>query len=299
MDLTRSMQLFVAVAREGSLAAAGRKVGVSAPSATRLLNDLENWIGQALVRRSTRHVSLTDLGERYLPRCIEILSDIHALKDEADEHSGTPRGPLRVTLSGIVARQVVSPIIPGFLADYPEVVLKLDTTNKVVDLMSERMDLAIRIGELEDSRLVARKICELRSILVASPEFLEAQGRPQSLDALTGYPCLVDTVPAFGARWPILNGKMVSGPAEVSDGEIIRDLAVAGLGVAYLPEIFVNADLETGRLEHILPREGETFSIYAVFPPRGYISTAARAFAAEIEKAYRDKARETVAARTL
>lgn len=287
MDLHKSMSLFIEVAREGSLAAAGRKIGLSPPSATRLLNDLEDWLGQPLVRRSTRHLSLTELGARYLPRCIEIVENTEALKSDAARRSDRPSGRLRVTAAGIYARRVVSAVIPQYLARYPDVWLQLDATNRIVDLMAAEMDLAIRIGKLEDSRLVARKICDTRTVLVASPAFVDRRGEPTDASDLSDLPCLVDTVPHYGARWPFLEGKMVKGPAMINDGEIIRDLAVAGMGIAYLPDLLVGDDLREGRLIELLPEiAASTTGVYAVFPPRDYISAAARAFADTIEIAF-------------
>lgn len=281
------MMLFIEVARQGSLAAASRRLGLSPPSASRLLSDLEDWLGQPLVRRTTRHLSLTELGTRYLPRCIEIVEDIEAMKTEAAQHSNSTAGRLRVTATGIHARRVVSSVIPRFLAENPGVSLELDTTNRVVDLMSEKMDLAIRVGQLEESSLVARKICETRTVLVAAPEFLDRRGRPAALADLFDLPCLIDTVPHYGARWPFLGGKSVKGPAMINDGEIIRDLTLAGLGIAYLPDFLVKDDLRDGRLDELLPDiASKTTGIYAVFPPRDYISAAARAFADAIEAAF-------------
>jgi len=287
MDLHKSMTLFIEVARMGSLAGAGRKIGLSPPSATRLLNDLEDWLGQPLVRRSTRHLSLTELGARYLPRCIEIVENTEALKSDAARCSERPTGRLRVTAAGIYARRVVSAVIPDFLAQHPSVWVQLDATNRIVDLMAAKMDLAIRVGKLEDSRLVARRIGDTRTVLVASPAFVSRRGQPKHPGDLSDLPCLVDTVPHYGARWPFLDGKIVKGPAMINDGEIIRDLAVAGMGVAYLPDLLVRDDLRDGRLIELLPEiAARTSGIYAVFPPHDYISAAARAFADATEAAF-------------
>ena len=281
------MRLFVEVAEEGSLAAAGRRMGVSSPSASRLLKDLEDWIGQPLVRRSTRHLSLTELGERYLPRCVEIVESTKALKSNLSKHAGQPTGNLRVTVAGILARRVVAATIPKFLAENPSVTVHLDTTDQPIDLMAEKMDLAIRVGHLDDSSLVSRKIFEIRLVLVASPEFFNRHAQPTKVSELFDVPCLIDTVPQYGARWPFLRGRKVRGPVEISDGEIIRDLALAGMGIAYLPEILVETELSDGLLVEVLPGiSTETLGIYAVFPPHEYISAAARVFAKAVEAAF-------------
>jgi len=281
------MQLFVAVTEQGSLSAAGKQLGISSPSASRLLLDLENWLGEPLVRRSTRHLSLTELGERYLPRCIEIVESTEALKSNISKHTERPTGRLRVTSPGIIARHVLAEIIPSFLAENPSVKLHLDTTDNLVDLLSAKMDLAIRIGHLEDSRLVARKICEIRLVLVAAPNFFTSYVKPTKVSQLSDLPCLIDTVPRYGARWPFLRGKKVEGPVAISDGEVIRDLALSGLGIAYIPEILIAADLCDGNLIEVLPdASSETLGVYAVFPPREYITAAAQVFADAAEAAF-------------
>ncbi len=290
MDLHRSMLLFIEVAQEGSLAAAGKSMGISSPSASRLLKDLENWIGQPLVRRSTRHLSLTELGVRYLPRCVEIVESTKALKSNLSKHTEQPTGNLRVTVAGIVARRVVAAVIPQFIAENPSVTVQLDTTDRAIDLMVEKMDLAIRIGHLEDSSLVCRKIFEFRVVLVASPEFLDRHVQPTDVMELSDLPCLIDTVPKYGARWPFLRGRKVKGPVEISDGEVIRDLALAGMGIAYLPELLIETDLNDGLLVEILPDVArETLGVYAVFPPQEYISAAARAFAKAVEMVFSNR----------
>ena len=178
-------------------------------------------------------------------------------------------------------------IIPSFLAENPSVKLHLDTTDNLVDLLSAKMDLAIRIGHLEDSRLVARKICEIRLVLVAAPNFFTSYVKPTKVSQLSDLPCLIDTVPRYGARWPFLRGKKVEGPVAISDGEVIRDLALSGLGIAYIPEILIAADLCDGNLIEVLPdASSETLGVYAVFPPREYISAAALVFADAAEAAF-------------
>jgi len=279
MDLHKAMKLFVEVAKQGTMVEAAKNLGISPPSASRLLRELESWLGQPLIRRTTRHNSLTELGERYLPRCLEIVEGAEALKLNASKHSDQPTGRLRITVSGIYARTVIAPVIPQFLSENPGVTLEMDTTDAPVDLMSEKIDLAFRIGHLENSSLVAKKIYEIRLVLVASKEFVARRGTPIDVNHIKEFPCLIDSVPRYGARWPFLNGKMVSGPAKISDGEIIKQLTLAGLGISYLPDLFVKDDIKNGNLIELLPNLApETLGIYAVYPPRRFISMAARAF---------------------
>ena len=284
MDIHRSMSLFIEIARQGNLTAAGQKLGMSPPSASRRLADLESWLGHPLVRRSTRHVSLTELGERYLPKCIEIVESTEALRKDAAQLSDEPSGRLKVTAAGIVARRAISQVIPGFLEKYPSVTLQMELSNRLDGLIEGQTDLAIRIGHIEDSSLISRKLCDTRTVLVASPAFLDKWGRPQDISDLQRFPCLVDTIPRYGARWPFLSGKMVQGPAFVGDGEITGNLAVSGMGLAYLPELLISAELRDGRLEEVLTDVAPAGSaVYAVFPARDYITPGARAFAQAIE----------------
>lgn len=285
MDIYRSMTLFVEVAKEGSIAAAGRKLHLSPPSATRLLNELEQWLGQPLVRRTTRHVSLTELGESYLPACMEILEKTQALKANAREKAVAVSGKLSITTSDILARRVLTPVISRFLTAYPDVSFDINTSHKVVDFMSDNIDIAFRTGTLQDSSLIARRVFNMHMKLVASPGFIASYGLPESDKQLLSLPCLISSMPVYGAKWPFLRGKSVSGPVRVDNGDITCALAVKGHGIAYLPELFVEQEIADGRLLEILPdRERDTLPVYALFPPRDYISVAARKFVQYVEE---------------
>ena len=161
----------------------------------------------------------------------------------------------------------------------PELHVEFVLSNSTTDIVGEGIDLAIRIGQLPDSSLVARKIDSVRLILSASPDFLKRYGKPAKPTDLTVMPCLVDTVPAHGKHWFVGKKIRVNSVIEVNNGEMIRDLSLQGLGISFLPDFFVDDDLKSGKLVQVLPEfEPDEVGVYAVFPPRRQISPNARAF---------------------
>lgn len=284
MNLHNAMRVFLAIAEDQNLSEAARTLGLSPPSVTRLLNDLEDWIGTALFLRTTRHVSLTEAGERFLPRCRQIIEEIDAIKRDADDESRSPSGTLRVTASRFLARTLIAPVLPQFLSDFPRMSVHLEATDKGLNIVTERIDLAIRVGESPESQLIQRKIGEVPLRLTATPEFLDQHGPIEKPQDLTKVPCIVDEVPDYRADWPIGKGLRVKGPLNVSDGEIARDMTLAGLGVSFLPGFFVHEDLRSGALVEVLQGiQLPTFGVFAVFPPRPFISKSARLLSDRIE----------------
>ncbi len=284
MNLQNSMRAFVEVAKEGGLAKAAKKMKISAPSITRLIGDFEAWAGAPLLVRTTRHVSLTEMGEAFLPRCIDILDNTQSLKTFAESSTESLSGTLRVTGARVLVRSVIAPLLPAFLAAYPRLKVHLDTTDMLVNVVSEHFDLAIRVGDLQDSTLVAKKLGQSRLVLTASPEFLARRGTPQSIADLKNFPCLTDTIPQFGSAWPIGGNKSrLEGPASVSDGEIVRDLTIASQGLSLLPKFVVQKSLDSGALVQVLADEKTPdLPIYAILPPKPYVSQSARALAETI-----------------
>ena len=290
MDIIRSMRLFLEIAHHGSLSAAGRTLGMTPSTASRTIDDLEEWIGKPLLRRTTRHVALTDAGQQYLIGCQNIVQSVDNLKLAADRDDQNVRGTLRITSSSLVVRYFLSPLLSDFLNDYPNVSLVIDSSDQHVDLSVEQYGMAIRIGKLQDSSLVAQELLKFRTLLVASPKYLATRDAPKSLDDLSEHDCLVDTVPRFGNRWPILPGRSVASRAMIQDGETIRGLALAGHGIAYLPEFFVKDDLAAGTLQALLSDETtEQVGMYAVFLSREHITPAARAFTKAVQSMWHAK----------
>lgn len=280
MHNVKAMKAFVEVARLGSFAAAAGQLKLSTSSVSRLVIDLEDWLQTPLLRRTTRHLSLTDAGERYLDRCKEIVWAWDNLGKDAKAHTEQPHGTLHVAGAAYPMRKRIAPLLPGFLNAYPDVQLHLHLQDKPVDLISEGIDVAIRIGELDDSSFIARKCGEVALRMTAAPEFLERLGTPKSLDAVPSFPCLIDTTPRHGKRWPIGRRVNVDGAVTANDGEIIRQMTLSGLGISLLPDFFVDRDVEEGRLVPLFSDDlKERIGIYTLLPVRRQITPAARAFA--------------------
>jgi DNA-binding transcriptional LysR family regulator len=287
----KTMKAFVEVARQGSFAAAARRLKLSTSSVSRLVIDLEEWIQTPLLRRTTRSLTLTDAGERYLARCEEIVSAWENLGKDAMARTATPRGRLHIAGAAVPMRKRIAPLLPHFLGKYPDVKLELHLADKPVNLIAEGIDIAIRVGDLEDSSMIARKCGEISLKLTASPAFLAQQGEPKTLDDLPSFPCLVDMTPRSGRRWAIGRRMPVDGSVAANDGEIIREMTLAGLGVSLLPDFFVEDDIKEGRLTNLFADElDEQVGIYTLLPVRRQVTPAARAFADFVVDSFADRA---------
>ncbi len=276
----KAMKAFVEVAKLGSFAAAARHLKLSTSSVSRLVIDLEEWLQTPLLRRTTRNLTLTDAGERYLERCTVIVTAWDDLGKDAKTRTAQPRGRLHIAGAAYPMRKRIAPLLHGFLSAYPDVQIHLHLQDKPVDLVSEGIDVAIRIGELDDSSFIARKCGEVALRLTASPKFVEQHGVPKSLEDVPSFPCLIDTTPRHGRRWPIGRRVNVDGAVTANDGEIIRQMTLAGLGLSLLPDFFVEDDIVEGRLVSMFPDYlSETIGIYTLLPARRQITPAARVFA--------------------
>lgn len=269
------MEVFVQVVEQGGFSHAGRKVGLTPSAVSKLISRLEERIGARLFNRSTRRLELTREGCVYYERAAVILADI----DDAESRTRLgqqPAGLIRVTTSASYANHVLIPLLADFFALYPEIQIDLAQTDLVIDLLAERTDVAIRTGPLKNSRLVARKLGQTELVIVASPQYLERFGTPQShvdLDAHTrigfGYARAIGgwSLLSEGQKTFITTGKRV----QASDGEAMRNMAVAGVGLARLAAFTVEEDIAAGRLirvlDHLNADDHETF--YAVYAGQG------------------------------
>lgn len=274
------MQAFVEVAKNGSFAAASVSLNMSTSSVSRLVNDLEEWLETPLLRRSTRQISLTDAGTRYLAQCRAIVDAWDSLQQDAKGDASEPRGMLRVAGAAYSVRRMVAPHIPEFLQSYPEIQVHLDLFNEAIDLVAEAADVALRLGNPGNNSLIAKKCGDVELHLTASPAFAADHGLPNSLIELASFPCLLDTTPKGESHWPIEIGAELDYVFHANDGEIIRNMAIAGMGISMLPSFLVEEDIAEGRLLRVLPNEvTNSLAAYIVLPERRQILPAARAFA--------------------
>ena len=296
-DINRAaeMEVFVRVVQTGSFSAAARALRLSPSAVSKLVGRLEARLGTRLFGRSTRRLQLTPEAVTFHDRAQRILADIEAAEDEAGA-GATPRGRLRVNANTAFGLHLLLPLVPDFLGRYPEVTLDLTLTDTVVDLLDERADVAIRVGPLRESRLVAKKLGESRVLVVAAPAYLARHGTPASPAALAGHNLLGFGFARQVAGWPfrgpdgVPTSVLPAGNALVSDGEQMRRLAVAGLGIARLGGFHIGEDLAAGRLVPLLEdwNPGDREAISAIFiGPGGPLPARVRAFLDYLAEAVR------------
>jgi DNA-binding transcriptional LysR family regulator len=287
MDTFAALKAFVAVIEEGGFAPAGRRTGVATSSVTRQVDALEESLGTQLLNRSTRSVTLTSVGESYFEHAVRILGDLENANLEVSETSGPPRGLLRVSLPVAFARLHIAPAIPAFVRLYPGIRLDLTMSDDVVDLVEQRLDLAIRLGSVEASSLVARKIAPHRRLVCASPDYLGERGIPQSPADLAAHNCLTFSYTQGNSTWRFSGQSdeavRVSGSMRANNSEVLREAAIGGMGLILMPSWLVGADIEAGRLRVVLPEweaglGGSGGAIYAVYLPNRRSSKKVRAF---------------------
>lgn len=258
MDRLDALRLFLRVAETGSFSRAARDLGVAQSAASRAVAGLEAELGARLLHRTTRSLSLTDAGQRACDHARDVVSGMEALAGAVRSAQAEPAGLLRVSASVAFARAELVPLVPDFLAAWPRVRLDLAARDDRIDPVAEGIDLAFRLGSIEDSRLTGRRLGGYARIVVAAPGFEAAHGRVSHPRDLAGVPALSLTSSAFPLRWPLTSG---NGRTEVevmpvvrtANGEVLADLARAGLGAALVPGFLVAADLAEGRLVRLLP----------------------------------------------
>lgn len=283
MDILKAMAIFAEVANQQGFAPAARSLNLSTSAVSRYVIDLEDWFGVQLLQRTTRKLSLTEDGAFYLKQCQQVLVDVDGIRQAADTKT-EPQGSLRITAPVFIAKQCLQDLLPGYLDRYPKVRVDLTVVDRFVNLVEEGFDLALRAGDLVDSTLIARRLIDVDLALVASPSYLVEHGTPAKIDDLKSHNCLIDTVAGYVNRWPLTDGKkpkslLVNGNVRVNSGEIVRTLAVAGLGVALLPRFMVLKDLHEGRLTSFLDGcVAFNAGLFAVYPQRRYVSTNVRSF---------------------
>lgn len=280
------MDVFVRVVELCGFSPAARALRLSPSAVSKLIARLEARLGTRLFNRSTRKLALTAEGNIFYERCVRILADVDSAEREAAA-GAVPRGRLRVNCNIAFSQWMLVPILPEFLARYPEIVLDLVVSDVIVDLLQEHADVAIRVGPLANSSLIARKLGESRAIVVASPAYLERAGTPRTPADLAGHNLLGFGFSRLIEGWPFLdeNGQVVriapQGNALVSDGDTMRRLAIAGVGIARTARFQMEEDLAAGRLVPLLEEysPGEVEPIHAVYVGQGGVLPArVRAF---------------------
>jgi len=283
LDRLTSLEVFSKVVESGGFSAAGRRLNMSTTMVSNHVQALEDRLGARLLNRTTRKVSLTEVGRAYYDRCIQILADIEQADDVAGALQSTPRGTLRVyTATHIV--QFVAPVITEFLAAYPDVKVDLSMGERTIDLIEEGFDVAIRLTPPPDSSLIVRSLATWRHVLCCSQAYVEKLGRPEQLSELAERNCLRHVNYPYD-EWRFVDRKgapasvRVSGRLISNSGETLRRAALEGVGIVLAPGFLLHDDLESGRLVRLLPEYRPVeFSMNAVYPHRHHLSAKVRTF---------------------
>jgi DNA-binding transcriptional LysR family regulator len=284
MDRLAAMQMFVKAVETGSLSGAARSLDQSLPAVSRGISALERRLGARLLVRTTRRISLTESGRTYYERAKRVLGDLREAEAEVAREHSVPSGRLVVSASVTFGRFFMGGLISGYLRRYPEVDVRVLLTDRYVDLVGEGVDVALRIGRLGDSALVARKLGEIRRVVVAAPAYLKSRGKPRHPEELAGHDCLLFTYLAEPEIWRFRDGSRalgipVQGKLRADNQDVILEAAVRGAGVAQLPSWLVRPYLQSGRLVPLLQKhESPPFDANVVFPHARLLSAKTRAF---------------------
>ena len=284
--------LFATIVEQESLARAAERLGMPKATVSRRLSNLEAALGQRLLLRTTRRLTLTDFGQEFLDHSRRVAEEVATVQDFVRSQDAQPRGRLRVSMPGDYAKQHFSRAIATFIDTYPEVQLDIDLSSRRVDLIGERYDLAIRMGDLDnDATLVARKIDEQRLGLYASPIYLALHAAPKHPDDLEHH-ASVRLLSASGSAvpWKLVRGKDVwegvpPGRLTLNSPDMIQQLLLDGAGIGALPDMFVKEDVRNKKLVRILPKWNlPAIPAWAVMPMRRYLPSKTRAFLDHLER---------------
>jgi DNA-binding transcriptional LysR family regulator len=283
MDKLKQIESFVAVAQRGSLTAAAQAEGVATAVVSRRLDGLEERLGVKLLARTTRRVSLTHEGSAFLEDCQRLLADWASAEASVSAGGVKASGHLRITAPAGFGRRHVAPLVPLFLAEHPDVSVSLNLSDRVVDIVNEGVDCAVRVGDLQDSSLVGVRLADNRRLCVAAPAYLRRAGAPQTPADLARHACLTLSSEASQPRgWAFtVDGQTshlrLAGRLDCTDGLVLHDWCLAGLGVAWRSAWEVGADVAAGRLVSVLDEfAAPPNGIYAVFPHARHLALRVR-----------------------
>jgi len=277
IDINRfgEMEVFVKVVEMGGFSAAARACHMTPSAVSKLIARLEMRLGARLVNRSTRKLQLTPEGCAFYERSTRILADL----DEAERNASfgeKPVGRIRLNTNASFATHILAPVLPEFLSQYPGIALDIVQTDAVVDLLAERTDVGVRAGPMKSSRLIARKLGATRMMIVAAPRYLERFGEPKTLSELEKHNRIAFCYARTVQGWPLLHqGEVialpVTGSVQVNDGEAMRRLVLAGVGLARLAAFAVREDIEAGRLKPVMEdfNPGDLEEVHAVYLGQG------------------------------
>lgn len=289
MNLFSSIELFVKTIEVGSFSELGRQLHMAPSSISRQINALEEELGVRLLQRTTRNINLTEAGQVYYDRVSKILVDLDEAQLAISQLQATPRGVLRMNVAVPFGERIIVPLISGFLSSYPDLNIDLTLEDRAIDLVEGRVDLAIRIGRLADSSIVARRLADNHFVVCASKRYLDLYGYPATPEDLARHNCIVNRNISAGNAWEFRKDKsvrkiVVTGNFQANSGGALYSALLSNLGIAALPTWYVGEDIKQGKLcrlfeeyEMSLPAMSNA-GIFALYPAGQYLPPKVRVF---------------------
>jgi len=278
-DRFEDIRTFVAVIQARGFAQAGKRLGIAKSAISRRVNDLEDRLGARLLNRTTRQLSPTPAGAELYQRGLRLLADFQEAEDAVSSGSIEPTGKLRVSAPVSFGSHCLGQIMPEFASRFPRLQVELELEDRLIDLVASGFDVAVRISRLKDSSLIARKIVTIHHVICGSPEYLRRRGRPKLPEDLHNHSTLRYSY--VDDYWEFTNSEALSPPSKFrcNNGDTLREAAIAGGGLAYLPTFVVHEAVADGRLEVCLSGfEKEPIALYAVYPTTRHLSAKIRVF---------------------
>lgn len=282
MSQIGDLEIFAKVVTAGNMSAAGREMGLSPAVVSKRISHLEDRLGARLFQRTTRQLTLTEAGQGFYERIVNILAGIEEAESFVMRRNSVPQGTLKITAPTAFGRLHIAPNLGKFMSQYPDLSFDLDLSDTFVDIVGEGYDVAIRIAELQDSSLVARKLAPNHRVICAASAYLERAGEPKTLDDLADHNCLA---PAAQDLWRLEGPEgpasvRINGNIRTNSTEVVREAVLAGVGIGLRSTWDVGAELKSGRLKVILPqyRESPRVAVYAVYPCRQHLPAKLRVF---------------------
>ncbi|MEM9715674.1 MAG: LysR family transcriptional regulator [Pseudomonadota bacterium] len=294
MNRLSEMEAFVAVVETGGFTEAARRLRLSKSAVSKQISALEDRLGARLLDRTTRNVAATEIGLSYYQEAVRVLKIAADADAMVAAKQSSPQGRLRVTAPMDLGQTLIAPMATEFLREFPDISVDLVLENRIVDLLADKYDLAIRIGPLPDSGLMARKLSAFRMILVASPAYLDAKGRPAEVKEIENFDLLHFSNNQTGTVWTIDDGsgvvpiRALNSPLTINDGMSLLRAALDGVGIAYLPDAMVGDAVRDGRLEQLFPKiTPEERPISAVYQSGPFIQPKLRSFVDFLVEAFK------------
>lgn len=287
-----AIPVFVAVAENGGFAAAARQLGVSKSAVSKRISQLEAELGAQLLHRSTRSLSLTEAGERYLSHAVRALGAAREAEDAVLELQGDPKGLLKISVPMSFGRLHVAPLLSPFLRRHPGIEIDMVMDDRVTDLVEGGFDMAIRAGTLPDTALIARKLAPCCNILCAAPAYVDEFGKPEHPTELPSHNCLHYAYFSDASEWTFASSEetvrvAARGNLRINNGEALLEAVLGGAGIARLPSFIAGPHLATGKLQRLLCRyDMPAQTVYAVFPKRRHRPAKVGAFLDFLVTAY-------------